>query len=117
MDEASANVFGGEQDDEDSDRDGDNNDDEDEELDERNDFDPTEAKAPQQLPVQTFDRIWTFDRDASLPDSASAVVRHDLHADFVAYTHASFNSKSNIYISSSFDSSFDSSPPLFIYPK
>ena len=45
MDEASANVFGGEQDDEDGDRDGDNNDDEDEELDERNDFDPPEATA------------------------------------------------------------------------
>ena len=35
------------------------------------------------------DRIWTFDRDAPLPqqDSASAVIRHDLHADFVAYAH------------------------------
>ena len=45
-------------------------------------------------PKEPADRIWTFDRDAPLPqqDSASAVVRHDLHADFVAYAHASFNS-------------------------
>ena len=48
-------------------------------------------------PKLLADRIWTFDRDAPLPqqDSASAVVRHDLHADFVAYAHASFNSPPN----------------------
>ena len=48
-------------------------------------------------PKLPADRIGTFDRDAPLPqqqDSASAVIRHDLHADFVAYAHASFNSPS-----------------------
>ena len=48
-------------------------------------------------PKEPADRIWTFDQDAPLPhqDLASAVVRHDLHADFVAYAHASFNSPPN----------------------
>ena len=46
-------------------------------------------------PKEPADRIWTFDRDAALPDSASAVVRHDLNADFVAYAHTSFNSPPN----------------------
>ena len=62
------------------------------------------------------DRIWTFDRDAPLPqqpDSASAVIRHDLHADFVAYAHASFNSQpSQLYICPCSDQWL---PPIVFY--
>ena len=47
-------------------------------------------------PKLPADRIWTFDRYAPLPFySAAAVIRHDLHADFVAYAYASFNSPPN----------------------
>ena len=47
-------------------------------------------------PKLSAERIWTFDRDAPLPfNSASAVIRHDLHADSVAYAYAFFNSPPN----------------------
>ena len=40
-------------------------------------------------------RIWTFNGSAPSINHASAVVRHDLHTDFVAFAHASFNSPPN----------------------
>ena len=43
-------------------------------------------------PKDATARIWTFNNSAApTPHHASAVVRHDLHADFVAFAHASFN--------------------------
>ena len=47
-------------------------------------------------PKNATARIWTFNNSAApTPHHASAVVRHDLHADFVAFAHASFNSPPN----------------------
>ena len=46
-------------------------------------------------PKDVHARIWTFNSSAPNPHHASAVVRHDLHADFVAYAHASFDSPPN----------------------
>ena len=66
-------------------------------------------------PKEPTDRIWTFDRDASLQDYASAVVRHDLHADFVAYAHASFNSPPNSTFAHALQSGYLRSYPHLNY--
>ena len=74
-------------------------------------------------PKVLTDRVWTLDRHALSsaspllphPAHAAAVVRHDLHADFVAYAHASFMSPPNHTFSHALKAGWLDSYPRLTY--